>query len=358
MYPKIIIDLNKLNYNIIQITDLCHNKGIKVAGVVKGFNDIEECAKLFDRNTDYIASSRIEHLIDIKRWGFAKDTLMIRIPMISEADWVVRYANISLNSDIEVLNELNRYAKINNVIHRVILMIDLGDLREGFWDKDELIFAAEHVENDLKNLYLEGIGTNLGCYGSVLATKEKLQELVEVTESVEKAIGRKVDIISGGATSSLMRVIDGDIPERINMLRLGEGIILARDLPLYYGYDMSFMYQDVFTLKTEVLEVRDKPSHPVGTIAVDAFGRKRQYKDRGIRKRAVLGIGRADYGSIEDIFPRYSGVEVLGASSDHTIIDVEDCEEDIKTGDILEFDVNYGSLLYLTNSKNVKLEYV
>ena len=155
-----------------------------------------------------------------------------------------------------------------------------------------------------------------------------------------------------------MRVLDGNVPERINHLRIGEAILLSVDLPLYYGYDMPYMHRDVYTLKAEVLEVKDKPSHPVGEIGVDAFGQKQVYEDRGIRKRALLGFGKVDYGSIEEIFPRDKGVEVLGASSDHTILDVEDAEREYKPGDVIAFDINYASLVYVTNCRNVNVEFI
>ena len=148
------------------------------------------------------------------------------------------------------------------------------------------------------------------------------------------------------------------MPERVNLLRVGEGILLARDLDVFFGYDMSDMHQDVYTLKAEVIEVKTKPSHPVGSITIDAFGHKPVYVDRGMRKRALLGIGKVDYGSIDEIFPKDKGVEVIGASSDHTILDIEDAERDIKVGDVLSFGINYASIVYLTNCRNVQIVFV
>jgi len=145
------------------------------------------------------------------------------------------------------------------------------------------------------------------------------------------------------------------MPARINQLRMGEGIVLGRDLDELWGYDMGFLHQDVFTLKAEVIEVRNKPSHPIGEIMFDAFGNRPVYEDRGIRKRALLGLGKLDFAFSDKIFPREKGIEVLGASSDHTILDIEEAERDIKIGDIVELDVCYASLLYATSSKNVKL---
>ncbi len=194
---------------------------------------------------------------------------------------------------------------------------------------------------------------DVGCYGSILPTVEKLEEVVEVAGHIEARLRRKLEYISGGATSSLLRVWDGNIPERINMLRVGEGILLARDMDVFYHYDMSGFYQDTFRLKAEVIEVKDKPSHPVGTVGVDSFGHRPAYEDRGIRRRALLAIGKADYGDPAELLPLEKGISILAASSDHTIVDVQDAEKNYKVGDIMEFAVNYATIIYLTNSRNV-----
>ena len=132
---------------------------------------------------------------------------------------------------------------------------------------------------------------------------------------------------------------------------------MARVAEKYYGYDLSDMHSDVFTLRAEVVEVKTKPTHPVGEVGVDAFGRRLTYEDRGIRRRAIVAVGKADIGDSDNIFPADRGIEVLGGSSDHTILDVEDAERDIKPGDILDFAVNYGAMLYLTGSANVKIRF-
>ena len=355
-YPQLEINLKKLESNVREVLKRCGEKGIQVAGVVKGVNGIIECVKAFaSSNPAFIASSRIEQLETIKNSDIEIPLMMVRIPMLSEAYDVVRLADISLNSELEVLKALNEEAEKQGKVHEVILMLDLGDLREGFWDKEELINAALTVENSLAGLRLAGIGTNLGCYGSIAATVDKMEELIERAEAVEEKIGRKLDYISGGATTSFIRIIEGNMPVRINLLRMGEGIILGRDLDELWGYDMNFLHQDVFTLKAEVIEVRNKPSHPVGEVMFDAFGNRPVYEDKGIRKRALLGIGKLDFAFPDKIFPKEKGIEVLGASSDHTILDIEEAERDIKTGDIVEFDICYASLIYATSSENVKI---
>ena len=358
-YPRVEINLAHLQHNVSKVVEKCGSFGIQVAGVIKGATGIPEVARAFDKGgAAFIASSRLEQLEDAINAGIEKPMMLIRIPMLSEVKDVIRLADISLNSEFEVIKALNDEARAQGKLHKVILMADLGDLREGFWDKDEMIKVAEYIENKMINIQLVGIGTNVGCYGSISPTVEKLEELVELAERIEERLGRQLEYISGGATSSLMRVWDKNIPKRINMLRIGEGILLARDLDVFYGYDMSDLYQDIFRLKAEVIEVKDKPSYPVGTIAIDAFGHTPTYVDRGIRRRALLAMGKVDYGDPAELLPMDKGIEVLGASSDHTIIDVEDAERDYKVGDIMTFDICYATVVYLTNCRNVHIAFV
>ena len=343
LYPRLEINLQYLRENVEQMVKRAEERGIEIIGVVKGTTGLVPCVQQFlAGGCTKLASSRLEQIEDCQTAG----------------PEVIRLCDYSLNSEIRVLRALNEEAGRQGKIHRPIIMADLGDLREGYWDHDEMVDVCCQVENEMDNLELAGVGVNLGCYGSILATADKLQELVDIARRVEERIGRKLEYVSGGATSSLMRILDGDMPEGVNMLRCGEGILLSQDLDRFYGYDVSYMHEDVYTLKAEVIEVKTKPTHPVGTITVDAFGHKPVYEDRGMRRRALLGIGNVDCGNYQELTPRDAGIDMVGASSDHTIIDVEDAERSVEVGDILSFDVDYASLCYLTNCRNVHIVYV
>ncbi|MDR1246347.1 MAG: alanine/ornithine racemase family PLP-dependent enzyme [Clostridiales Family XIII bacterium] len=358
-YPKLTADLKKLRDNIDRIKSRCAERGVALTGVIKGFTGIPACVKVFeDAGCQYIGTSRLEQIRGAIEYGVKGPFMLIRVPMLSEAYEAVRLADISLNSEPAVLRALNGAAGKLGKTHKVILMADLGDLREGFWSKGELLAAARLVERELGNLYLAGVGTNLGCYGSIFPTADKLNELVDCAEMIEAGIGRRLDILSGGASTSLPRIFDGDMPERINQLRVGEAVVNARDLQELFGYDMSFMHRDVFVLHAEVVEVKDKPTYPDGEIMFDAFGMKREYVDRGVRRRALLALGRADYAFHDMIFPMDEGVEVLGASSDHTIVDIEDARREFKVGDIMKFTLCYASAVFATNSPNIKLSVI
>jgi predicted amino acid racemase len=357
--PKLIINMEKIHSNMHEVIERCGNAGISVAGVVKGLSGLPEISLAYEQEgCKVIASSRLGQLRAVKKAGVSIPLMLIRVPMLSEVNEVVQLTEISLNSDVTVLKALSDAAQDNGVKHSVILMADIGDLREGFWGKEELADAAQQVEDDMPGLKLLGVGTNVGCYGSVLATAEKLQELVDAAEAVEQRIGRKLDVVSGGATSSFMRVEDGTIPERINQLRIGEGVLISLDWKRKYGQIYPYIQGKTVMLEAEVIEVRDKPSYPIGELTYNAFGEKPEYVDKGVRKKALLGVGNADYAYCEKIYPRDAGVEVLGASSDHTILDITDAEREINVGDTLLFDLEYATALMLSHSPDVEIKFI
>ena len=133
--------------------------------------------------------------------------------MMSELPDAARLADYSLHSDLSVLKAFDKECLRQGVRRNVIMMADLGDLREGFWDRGEFLRACLQTENEMDSLILAGIGTNLGCYGSIRPTTEKMQELVNLARSVESAIGRKLEIVSGGATSSYLLLHTGGMPD-------------------------------------------------------------------------------------------------------------------------------------------------
>ncbi|MGP1569835.1 MAG: alanine racemase [Eubacteriales bacterium] len=356
-HPKLIVNLNHFKENIDAICSRCKELDISVAGVIKGFHAIPDMVKAFDESDcDFIASSRIEQLESASLIKCKKPLFLIRVPMISEIEEVVRYASYSLQSEKSVIEALEIECEKQNKTHKVVLMADLGDLREGFWNKDELIELAILIEKSFKFVKLAGIGTNLGCYGSIKATPAKMSELIEIAEKIEEKIERTLEIISGGGTTSTMMVFDKSMPKRINHLRIGEGIILACDYEKLFETDAGFLHKDVFTLEGEIIELKDKPSFPVGELSYDAFGNIQTYEDRGIRKRALVALGRVDVGDVDALMPKTEGVEILGASSDHLILDVEAIKNNLKIGDKLSFGLSYCNMVYATSSQNVKIE--
>ena len=359
-YPQLEVDLSILRSNARQVITHCQQQGIRVCGVVKGVDGLPEVARAMRLcGAEELGTSRLEQVERCRAAGVGGPWLLIRIPGLSELPDVVRLCETSLQSERVTLDALEEECVLQGKTHRVIVMADLGDLREGFCDKDEMVDVCVHVERELPHVELAGVGVNLTCYGSTKPTPEKMQALLDIAARIEKRIGRKLEIISGGATSSYTLVHWGTMPAGINHLRIGENILLGKDLQVNWGIqDMDYLRMDGFTLRAEVVEVREKPTYPIGEFAIDAFGRKPVYVDRGIRRRAILALGRADVGELESLIPREAGLTVIGGSSDHCIVDVEDCPRRLEVGDIVEFSLCYSHLLYATSRSDITIQFV
>ena len=356
-YPQLEFDLALLRSNADAVISRCRGMGIRVCGVIKGVDGLPEAARVLRAaGAAELGTSRLEQVAKCRAAGVPGPWLLIRIPGLTELPDVVSLCETSLQSEWPTLLALEEECLRQNKTHRVIVMTDLGDLREGFWDKKELVDVCERVERDLPHVQLAGIGVNLTCYGSTKPTPEKMNELVGLARQVEQRIGRKLEIVSGGATSSFTLVHWGTMPAGVNHLRIGEAILLGKDLQVDWGIrDMDYLRMDALTLRAEVVEVKDKPTYPIGEFAIDAFGRKPVYEDRGIRRRAILALGRADVGELESLIPREPGLTVIGGSSDHCIVDVEDCPRRLQVGDIVEFSLCYSHMLYATARSDMRI---
>lgn len=368
-YPNLEIRLGAIEENAELICGWCRKAGIEVAGVIKGAGgDVEVARAMAAGGCRMLASSRLEQLRRCRDSGINLPLMMIRVPMLSEVSDMITVCEYSLNSEMKVIRAIDEAmieARRTGALragakHGVILMADLGDLREGYFDREELVEAALTIEEELEGVELAGVGTNLGCYGSVMPTEDKMRDLANIADEITGRIGRPLEIVSGGATSSLMGVFDGYM-QGISMLRIGAAILVGsyEDLRTSYGRkEMDETRGDTFILAAEVIEVKLKPTHPIGVLGIDAFGNKPGYEDRGERRRMLLAVGRADYGDISDIIPVDEGIEVVGASGDHTIVDIEEAEREYRVGDIVKFHLRYSAILRLSASENVYREYI
>lgn len=351
-YPKLIVDYEILKNNVKTLVNLCNTKGIKVAGVTKVFCGNPQIAKAYvEGGVSFLADSRIENLQRLKDLDVPK--IMLRLPMISEAEKIVEYADISLNSEIETIRALSEKALEKNLVHKVILMVDLGDLREGYYNDEDLFQAVEEVL-ELKGVKLVGLGTNLTCYGGVIPSIEHMYKLNRLKKEIEEKFNIELEILSGGNSSSLHLLSDHDL-QGINNLRLGESLVLGTESA--YGQQLAGTRSDAFKLQVQVIEVKEKPSVPTGEIGRDAFGKVPTFVDRGVRKRILCAIGKQDI-DLDTLYPVDKGITILGASSDHLILDGSDSEIDYKVGDIVEFTMHYVCLLRAMTSEYIKKELI
>ena len=361
MYPRLIIDVNKLKSNLDAVAHITKDEGrCSLMIVTKGLCADKEMVHAVAQHpaVDFVADSRVKNIRtyadEVRQNG--KKTVLLRIPMHDEAAEVVKYVDLSFNSELSTIRLLNEEAEKAGVVHNVLLMIDLGDLREGiFFRNEDQIFAAVEEILSLSNVELYGIGVNLTCYGAIIPKYDNLSQLADLAARIEIKYDVKLNVVSGGNSSSIYLIEKGELPAGINNLRLGEAFLLGNDTA--YGTKLPGTTGDTLILEAQIVELKEKPSLPIGEVGVDAFGHKPFYEDRGIIKRAIIAVGKQDV-ELDSMTPLDEKIDVLGGSSDHIILDVTKSDTDYKVGDVVRFTLGYGGMLKAATSPNVEKAYI
>lgn len=336
--PRIEINLTKVQQNARSLVTRLAAQGISVTGVTKATLGSPEIARAFlSGGVLGLGDSRVSNLKRMQQGNIKTRFLLTRSPMLSEVDAVVRYSNSSLNSELSTINRLSGAAQKIGRCHGIILMVEMGDLREGILPLNLPESARAVVA--LPNVQLEGIGCNLACYGGVQPDAAKMAELSALAEMLEQHTGVDLSVISGGNSANLAWALSNAGCGRINNLRLGESILLGRETLARQAIDG--LHTDAFTIVAEVIESKIKPSKPYGHVGQAAFGQPDTPLDRGDICRSILAIGRQDCDS--DGLSPPSGVKILGASSDHLIVETD--SEPLAIGSEIAFQPNYSALL-------------
>ncbi len=248
--PRIEISLNKIQHNTRILSNLYGKKGISLMGVSKAvLGDPLIAQAMIEGGVKFIADSHIENLQKMKNAGLSTQFVLLRTAL-SQAESVVRNADISLNTELETLKELSYYAQARNKTHLIIIMVELGDLREGVLPKDLEAFVSKTLS--FPSLKIMGIGCNLACYGGVKPDHNKMQELSAITDQIEKQFSIKLAIISGGNSANYEWYESVKTVGRINNLRLGESILLGRET--INRNAIADLYTNAFQLVAEVIE--------------------------------------------------------------------------------------------------------
>jgi predicted amino acid racemase len=331
--PRLEIDLEGIETNARTLVGRLGVRGIGVTGVTKATLGSPKL-------------SRIENIERLVRAGVPATMTLLRSPMPSQAARIVQYADVSFNSELDVISSLSAAATAARRTHRVVLMVELGDLREGIMPGDIVSAARETLR--FPNIQLVGIGANLACQSGVVPDERNMAELSALVEPIESSLGVRLERVSGGNSGNLAWALSGADVGRINELRLGESILLGRE-PLHRR-PIDGLRLDAFTLVAEVIEAKLKPSLPWGEIAQSAFGTRAPAADRGDIEQAILAVGRQDIDPDGVQLP--AGMELLGASSDHLLLNSGGSR--LPVGSTLRLRLNYSALVRAMTSPFVE----
>ena len=327
------IDLAKITDNARRTLSICRPHGIEVVGVTKGVCGRPEVARaMIAGGIKSLGDSRLENIVRMQKAGIDVPMVLLRSPALSEVAECVARVNTSLNVDLDVLRALSSEASRTGKCHSVILMVDLDTGREGFLPEDVPRVCRDISE--MEGLTLQGLGAYFAFNSKREFQETSLQHLVALVRKIEDEGSFSLPVISGGSTNVFRNFTLDNRPVRgVNQLRIGTTILLGISSSIGPRRIEGF-HHDTFVLKAELIELKKR--------------------DRLI---GMLSLGLLDM-SHEFLFPVPSGVTIVQASSDHTLVDLTDMDPKPRVGDTLSFQLGYYSLMRLMASPYVRLEFL
>lgn len=353
---RVTINLEKLKHNIKVIKSWMKQHEATwtvVTKVLCGHTDTLHALQLLGVRS--MGDSRLDNLRAIEKIVPDFESWYLRVSDMSSVEHVVNLADVSLNSEITIIKALNEEARRNNRTHRIVIMIELGDLREGILP-GSLIDFYKHVFQ-LSNIEVIGIGANLGCLAGAVPNIDQFMQLALYRELLELKFERSLPVISGGSSAVLPLLLDGQLPKSINHFRIGEAIFLGTDL--VNGGTLPDLTGDAIILEAEIAEIKEKGLVPLSeTTSMTPFDGNHTENDlspgqRGYR--AIVSIGQLDT-EITGLTPIDSDYQIAGASSDVTVINIGDEPKGLEVGATIKFKPNYAALLRLMSGKYVRKE--
>lgn len=297
--------------------------------------------------------SRVSNLKKIKKLNPDIQTVYIKPPSKRNISSIVKYADVSFNTEIYTIQMLSQEATKQNKTHGIIIMIEMGDLREGVLG-EELLSFYEQVFS-LPNIEIRGIGTNLNCLSGVMPTQDKLIQLSLYKQLIEAKFNVKIPWVSGGTSVAIPLMLKNARPMAVNHFRVGEALFFGKDL--FTGKTIKGMHNDVFKLYAEIIEITEKSNIPSGELGENVAGNTFEIDENkdlnATSLRAILDFGLLDM-QPQYLAPTDTEISIIDSSSDMTVIDISDSKTNYQVGDLISFKIQYMGALYLLNSNYIE----
>jgi predicted amino acid racemase len=349
----ITLDRSKLQTNYQVLDQLMREQDKSWAVVSKMFCGHEPYLKeLVDLGVDQICDSRISNLEKVKKMAPDVQTIYIKPPAKRSIPRIVRYADVSFNTELATIEMLSEEAKKQDKVHKVIIMIELGDLREGIMGKDLIEFYSQVF--DMPNIEVSGIGSNLNCLNGVLPSEDKLIILSLYEQLIEARFDKGIPWVTGGTSVIIPMLMHRQVPKSVNHFRVGESLFFGNNL--ITNEPIPEMEQDLLKLHAEIIEITEKPKVPIGYLAENPSGEVFEVDEEDYGKkmeRAIIDIGLLDINT-DFLSPYDENIEFVGASSDMIVVDLDNTDESYKVGDLVSFKMSYMGALSLLNSDYVE----
>lgn len=347
------MNTTSLKYNFDYLDKIFKENEIKWSIVTKVLcGNKTFLAELLKLGVTEVCDSRISNMRNIKALNEKIETIYIKPPSKKDVSSVVKYADISVNTEFTTIKALAEAAKKQDKIHKIIIMIEMGELREGVL-RDDFIDFYEQVFK-LNNIQVVGIGSNFSCLYGVLPSPDKLIQLSLYEQLIEAKFNRHIPYVSGGSSVVFPLILNGTLPKGINHFRLGETLYLGTNV--YNDTKIDEMKHDIFTLHTEIIELMEKPKVPTGDFGTNLEGESFNFNPDDAADtsyRAIIQLGLLDVDDTH-IWCNDTSLDFVGASSDMIVMDLKNNPKKYKVGDELTFSMDYMGLLKLMNSRYIE----
>ncbi|MEN8121105.1 MAG: alanine racemase [Bacteroidota bacterium] len=349
----VTLNTTRLKENYEYLDKLFKSNNIKWSVVSKLLSGSKQyLTELLKLGINQVCDSRASNLKMIKEINPKVETIYIKPPAKRAISDIVKYADISVNTEFDTIRLLSKEARKQNKTHKIIIMIELGELREGVLREEFIEFYSQVFEQ--KNIEVVGIGTNLACLYGVLPNHDKLIQLSLYEQLVEAKFDKQIPFVSGGSSVTIPLIFQNLLPKGINHFRVGETLFLGTDV--YHNTTYNKMNDNVFTLFTEIIELIEKPMIPMGDMGTNVEGETQEFDENLIGEtsyRAIIDLGLLDV-EHEHIYAKDKTIEFAGASSDMIVVDLKENKNNYKVGDLIEFSMDYMGTLRILNSRYVE----
>jgi predicted amino acid racemase len=343
----------KLRHNYQFLNDLFSKHNVKwgvVSKLLCGNRVFLE--ELLSLGPQEVHDSRLSNLKMIKRLRPEVQTVYIKPPPKMYIKTLVRFADVSFNTEFMTIKAISEEAMKQDKIHKIIIMVEMGDLREGVMGENLLDFYSSVFK--LPNIEVIGLGTNLNCLNGVMPSHDKLIQLSLYKQLIEATFNKKIPWVSGGTSVAIPLMMKGMMPKGNNHFRVGETLFMGNNL--VDQKPIPGMKADVFKLYAEIIELTEKPKVPIGMIGQNVAGETPEFDEKDYGKksyRAILDLGLLDI-DLKNLTPEDRTLEFSGASSDMIVLDIGKNRKKLKVGDIVPFRLNYMGVLSILNSDYVE----
>jgi len=231
------------NFNFLSKLFDSHNKEWGVVSKLLCGNR-EYIRELINLGAREIHDSRISNLKVVKSINQEVQTVYIKPPAKKAINSLIKYADVSFNTELETIKLISAEAKKQNKNHKIIIMIEMGDLREGVMGDELIDFYAEIF--NLQNIEVIGLGTNLNCLNGVMPSHDKLIQLSLYKQIIEAKFQKKIRWVTGGSSVTIPLLIKRLVPKGNNHFRIGETLFFGNNL--INGKIIKGMKKDIFDI--------------------------------------------------------------------------------------------------------------